>query len=88
MTLPVRQLRYCPHTVCVRVVEGVEFEFKGASRAHTGLSMSAQAEAMTLWVLARVSVVKPNADNSCLLRSSNSISDGVSRLSAGEVPSF
>jgi len=50
--------------------------------------MNPQAAAATLWVEARVGVAKATAANSCLLRISNSISDGVSRLGAGEIPSF
>jgi hypothetical protein len=47
-----------------------------------------QTAAVTLCVEARVNVAKACAANSCLLRISNSISDGVNRLSSGEVPSF
>ena len=50
--------------------------------------MTDQAAAATLWIDARVGVAKANAANSSLLRVSNSISDGVNRLGAGEVPSF
>ena len=50
--------------------------------------MIGQAAADTLWVDARVGVAKANAANSSLLRISNSISDGVNRLGAGEVPSL
>ncbi|MBB1073717.1 hypothetical protein HUU62_04745 [Rhodoferax sp. 4810] len=44
--------------------------------------------AATLWLDARVTVAKACAANSRLLCSSNSTSDGVSRLSSGEVPSL
>jgi hypothetical protein len=44
--------------------------------------------AVTLCVDARVGVAKACSANSRLLCSSNSISDGVNRLGAGEVPSF
>ena len=51
-------------------------------------SVTPQAAAATLCVDARVVVANANVANSCLLRISNSISDGVSRLGAGEIPSF
>lgn len=48
----------------------------------------AQAAATSLCVDARVSVAKACSASSRLLCISNSISDGVNRLGAGEVPSF
>ena len=48
----------------------------------------AQPAITTLCVDALVGVAKACSANSRLLCSSNSISDGVSRLSSGEVPSF
>ncbi|WP_156876250.1 hypothetical protein [Rhodoferax antarcticus] len=46
------------------------------------------ADAATLWLGARGTVVRTSAANSRLLCSSNATSDGVSRLGASKVPSF
>jgi len=62
----------------------IRSKFDADSRSTEADLSQPQAASAGNWV----GVARANAANSCLLDRSNPISDGVSRLGAGEIPSF